>query len=61
MKHLESIDFADDVSLLSQRNGYITQKERTREQAAKIALKVNTRQKKNMKVKQRNYANLSIR
>ena len=49
-KHLEDIDFADDVALLSQRHNNMTQKlESIRETAAMIGLKVNTQKTKSLR------------
>ena len=60
-KHLEDIDFADDVALLSQRHNNMTQKlESIRETAAMIGLKVNTQKAKSLRVNQGNNAHFNI-
>ena len=60
-KHLEDIDFADDVALLSQRHNNMTQKlESIRETAAMIGLKVNTQKTKSLRVNQGNNAHFNI-
>ena len=60
-KHLEDIDFADDVALLSQRHNSMTQKlEGIRETAAMIGLKINIQKTKSLRVNQGNNANFNI-
>jgi len=60
-KHLEDIDFADDVALLSQRHNNMTQKlEGIRETAAMIGLKINIQKTKSLRVNQGNNAILTL-
>ena len=60
-KHLEDIDFADDVSLLSQRHNDMTRKlERMRETAAMTGLKITTQKTKSLRVNHGNNANFKI-
>ncbi|KAL9963813.1 hypothetical protein ACROYT_G027358 [Oculina patagonica] len=60
-KHLEDIDFADDVALLSQRHNNMTQKlESMRETAAMTGLKINVQKTKSLRVNQRNNTNFDI-
>ena len=60
-KHLQDIDFADDVALLSQRHNDMTRKlESMRETAAMIGLKIIIQKTKSLRVNQGNNANLNI-